>query len=290
MFQNHLLQLLATVAMDAPIRYGGGSVRDRKADVMHAILPINPENLTDTAVRGQYGAGTVDEQNLPGYRQEEGVNPASNVETFAALKLYVDNWRWADVPFYLRSGKRMPAKVTEIVVQFKRVPHLFFHLTPEDQMEPNIITIRIQPDEGIALRFGAKVPGPEMHLRQVQMNFSYTDSFHVQPATAYETLLLDAMAGDPTLFNRSDQVEASWTVIEPLIDIWHATKPFTPFPNYGAGHVGAFGRRRSVGKRRPRPEERAIHCAGFCSALRQRLKPRCPKWARRNKVLIAAAE
>ncbi len=238
MFQNHLLQLLATVAMDAPVRYGGTSVRDRKADVLHAIVPINPENLSECAVRGQYGPGIAHDQSLPGYRQEEGVDPESNTETYAALKLYVDNWRWADVPFYIRSGKRMPSKVTEIVVQFKRVPHLFFHLTPEDQMEPNIITIRIQPDEGISLRFGAKVPGPEMHLRQVQMNFSYSDSFRVQPSTAYETLLLDAMEGDPTLFNRADQVESAWTVIEPLIDIWHATKPFGQFPNYGAGTWG----------------------------------------------------
>jgi glucose-6-phosphate 1-dehydrogenase len=238
MFQNHLLQLLATVAMDAPVRYGGSSVRDRKADVLHAIVPINPENLADTAVRGQYGAGQCSGKNVVGYRQEEDVAPDSNIETFAALKLYVDNWRWADVPFYLRSGKRMPAKVTEIAIQFKRVPHLFFHLTPEDQMEPNILTIRIQPDEGISLQFGAKVPGPEMRLRQVHMNFSYTDSFNFAPATAYETLLLDAMEGDPTLFNRADQVETAWTVIEPLIDIWQATKSFTPFPNYASGSWG----------------------------------------------------
>ena len=238
MFQNHLLQLLATIAMDAPVRYGGSSVRDRKADVLHAIVPINPESLGDTAVRGQYGPGACLNQNVIGYRQEEGVAPESITETFAALKLYVDNWRWADVPFYIRSGKRMPAKITEIAIQFKRVPHLFFHLSPEDQMEPNVLTIRIQPDEGISLQFGAKVPGPEMHLRQVHMNFSYTDSFRVAPATAYETLLLDAMEGDPTLFNRADQVETAWTVIEPLIDIWRATKPFTPFPNYASGSWG----------------------------------------------------
>lgn len=238
MFQNHLLQLLATVAMEPPVRYAGSSVRDRKADVLKAIVPINPENLGETAVRGQYGPGIINDQSVPGYRQEEGVNPNSTTETYAAIKLYVDNWRWADVPFYIRSGKRMPNKVTEIVIQFRRVPHLFFHLTPEDQMEPNILTMRIQPDEGIALRFGAKQPGPEMHLRQVQMNFSYTDAFRVEPATAYETLLLDAMEGDPTLFNRADQVETAWGVIEPLIDIWKATKPFQPFPNYGAGTWG----------------------------------------------------
>jgi glucose-6-phosphate 1-dehydrogenase len=238
MFQNHLLQLLSIVCMDPPVRYGGTSVRDRKADVLKSIVPINPENLIETAVRGQYGPGILQDQSLPGYRQEEGVNPNSNTETYAALKLYVDNWRWADVPFYLRSGKRMPNKVTEIVIQFKRVPHLFFQLTHEDQMEPNLLIMRIAPDEGITLRFGAKVPGPEMHLRQVQMNFNYAEAFKVSPATAYETLLLDAMAGDPTLFNRADQVEMAWNVIAPLLDIWSATKPFQPFPNYGTGTWG----------------------------------------------------
>jgi glucose-6-phosphate 1-dehydrogenase len=238
MFQNHLLQLLTTIAMEPPVRYGGTSVRDRKADVMRSIVPINPENLGETVVRGQYGPGMMDSLPVPGYRQEEGVSPESNVETFAALKLFVDNWRWADVPFYLRSGKRMPHKVTEIVIQFKRVPHLFFHLTPEDQMEPNLLTIRIQPDEGIALRFGAKLPGPEMHLRQVQMDFSYAAAFQIKPATAYETLLLDAMEGDPTLFNRADVVEAAWSLLEPLLDIWSATRPFQPFPNYAAGTWG----------------------------------------------------
>ncbi len=238
MFQNHLLQLLSIVAMDPPVRYGGTSVRDRKADVMNAIVPINPESLSDIAVRGQYGPGQIEDHHVPGYRQEMGVNPESKTETFAALKLYVDNWRWADVPFYLRSGKRLPNKVSEIVIQFKRVPHLFFQMSPEDQIEPNLLVIRIQPDEGISLRFGAKVPGPEMHIQQVQMNFSYSDAFKAQPSTAYETLLLDAMEGDPTLFNRADAVETAWQVIEPLLDIWKATKPFQPFPNYAAGTWG----------------------------------------------------
>lgn len=238
MFQNHLLQLMSIVAMDAPIKYSGSSVRDRKADVLKAIVPINPENLTDTAIRGQYGPGVIDGASVRGYRQEENVDPESNTETFVAMKLFVDSWRWADVPFYLRSGKRMPRKVTEIIIQFKRVPHLFFHLTPEDQIEPNLIVMRIQPDEGISLRFGAKVPGPEMHIRQVQMNFSYAEAFKVEPATAYETLLLDAMEGDQTLFNRADAVETAWSVLEPLLDIWRATKPFQPFPNYASGTWG----------------------------------------------------
>ncbi|MDW8207395.1 MAG: glucose-6-phosphate dehydrogenase [Chloroherpetonaceae bacterium] len=238
MFQNHLLQLLSIVAMEPPVRYGGTSVRDRKSDVLRAIVPINPEALADTAVRGQYGPGIVEGKRVPGYRQEKDVHPESNTETFMAIRLFVDTWRWAEVPFYLRTGKRLAAKTTDIVIQFKRVPHLFFRLSPEDQMEPNLLRIRIQPDEGISLRFSAKSPGPEMRLRQVQMNFSYAEAFHIQPATAYETLLLDAMEGDATLFNRGDAVELAWEVVEPLIEIWGATRPFQPFPNYAAGTWG----------------------------------------------------
>jgi glucose-6-phosphate 1-dehydrogenase len=238
MFQNHLLQLLSIVAMEPPVRYGGSSVRDKKSDVLRAVVPINPENLIETAVRGQYGPGTIEGKQVVGYRQEKDVNPESNTETYVALKLFVDTWRWAEVPFYMRSGKHMASKVTEIVIQFKRVPHLFFRLSPEDQMEPNLLCIRIQPDEGISLRFGAKAPGPEMRLRQVQMNFSYAEAFKAEPATAYETLLLDAMEGDATLFNRGDAVELAWEVVEPLLEIWSATRPFQGFPNYAAGTWG----------------------------------------------------
>jgi glucose-6-phosphate 1-dehydrogenase len=238
MFQNHLLQLLSIVAMEPPVRYGGMSVRDKKSDVLRAVVPINPENLTESAVRGQYGPGVVEGKQVAGYRQEQKVDPNSKTETYVAIKLFVDTWRWAEVPFYLRSGKRMAAKTTEIVIQFKRVPHLFFRLSAEDQMEPNLLSIRIQPDEGISLRFGAKAPGTEMRLRQVQMNFSYADAFKVDPGTAYETLLLDAMEGDPTLFNRADAVELSWEVVEPLIEIWQAIPPFQPFPNYASGSWG----------------------------------------------------
>ncbi len=238
MFQNHLLQLLAIIGMDPPVRYGGMSVRDRKADVLRAIVPINPESLAEMAVRGQYGAGVFEGVSVPGYREEVGVHPKSNVETFVALKLFIDNWRWSEVPFYLRSGKRMHTKVTEIVIQFKRVPHMFFQLSQDDVMEPNQMIIRIAPDEGISLRFGAKVPGPSMRLRPVQMNFSYAETFNVQPTTAYETLLLDAMEGDATLFNRNDAVELAWEVLEPMLEIWSATRPFHPFPNYAAGTWG----------------------------------------------------
>lgn len=238
MVQNHLFQILSVICMEPPVRYEGTSLRDRKADVLRAVVPINPENLAEIAVRGQYGPGIINGQSVVGYRQEPNVNPQSNVDTYVALKLFVDNWRWADVPFYLRSGKRLAAKCTEVVIQFKRVPHLFFQLPPEDQIEPNLLIMRIAPDEGIALRFEAKVPGPDMVLRSVQMNFSYAETFKVSPATAYETLLLDAMIGDTTLFNRADQVELSWAIIEPLLEVWSATRPFQPFPNYAAGTWG----------------------------------------------------
>ncbi|HLV79900.1 MAG TPA: glucose-6-phosphate dehydrogenase, partial [Chthonomonadaceae bacterium] len=238
MFQNHLMQLLALVAMEPPTHYDSQSLRDRKADALRAIVPIDPESLGEVAVRGQYGPGVIEGQQVPGYRQEEGVNPGSVTETFAALKLMVDNWRWADVPFYLRSGKRMPRKLTEIVIQFKRVPHLFFQETPQDEIAPNLLILRIQPDEGISLRFGAKALGPEMLIRQVQMDFAYRIAFGEFPATAYETLLLDAMQRQAALFNRSDAVEMAWKALAPVLEMWQATRPFQPFPNYVAGSWG----------------------------------------------------
>jgi glucose-6-phosphate 1-dehydrogenase len=238
MFQNHLLQLMALVAMEPPVRHHGESVRDRKTDVFRAVVPIDTSRLGEVAVRGQYGAGTVSGQPVKGYRDEEGVAADSSTETFAALKLMVDNWRWAGVPFYLRSGKRMPQKMTLIAIEFKRVPHLFFGDAPQDQIEPNVLTIRIQPDEGISLKLAARAPGPEMHIRQMQMNFSYGDAFGEFPATAYETLLLDAMLGDLTLFNRRDAVELSWQILEPLLHGWQATRGSAAFPNYPAGAWG----------------------------------------------------
>jgi glucose-6-phosphate 1-dehydrogenase len=238
MVQNHLMQLLSIVAMEPPVHYDGRSVRDRKADVLRSLAPINPEKLAEAAVRGQYGPGKINGVPVPGYREEEGVAPDSNTETYVALKLMVDNWRWADVPFYLRSGKRMPKKLTEIVIQFKRVPHLFFPEMPENRIEPNRLLIHIQPDEGIALKFGAKIPGPQMRIQQVKMEFSYGQAFGEFPATAYETLLLDAMEGDPTLFNRSDAVELSWKALAPIQEMWAVTRPSPPFPNYAAGTWG----------------------------------------------------
>jgi glucose-6-phosphate 1-dehydrogenase len=238
MFQNHLLQLLALIAMEPPVRYDRQSVRDRKADVLRAVLPLRPEELDQVAVRGQYGLGCLDGAQAPGYRAEPNVAPDSCTETFAALKLTMDNWRWAGVPFYLRSGKRLARKLTMVSIAFKRVPHLFFPHSAHDQIEPNLLTIRIQPDEGISLKLGAKAPGPEMHIRQMQMDFSYADAFGEFPATAYETLLLDALQGDPTLFNRSDAVELSWRILAPVLDGWAASRETARFPNYAAGDWG----------------------------------------------------
>jgi glucose-6-phosphate 1-dehydrogenase len=238
MFQNHLLQLMSLVAMDPPVRYDGRSVRDRKSDVLRAIVPINPEHLAEWAVRGQYGPGELKGSPVPGYRDELNVSPKSCTETYAALKLMVDTWRWADVPFYIRSGKRMPKKCTEISIQFKRVPHLFFQLGAYDRIEPNVLTIKVQPEEGISLKLGAKAPGQGMHIRQVNMEFNYALAFGTLPATAYETLLLDALRGDPTLFNRSDSVELAWEALAPIQETWQATRPFTKFPNYAAGTWG----------------------------------------------------
>ena len=238
MFQNHLLQLMALVAMEPPARHHGESARDRKADVLRAIVPITAGQLSEVAVRGQYGNGEINGQPVPAYRDESGVAPDSSTETFAALKLMIDNWRWAGVPFYLRSGKRMREKLTVISIEFKRVPHMFFYDVPQNQIEPNVLTIRIQPDEGIALKLGARAPGPAMYIRQMLMNFSYGDAFGEFPATAYETLLLDAMLGDLTLFNRRDGVELSWQILEPIIDSWQATGASASFPNYAAGTWG----------------------------------------------------
>ncbi|MBV8774010.1 MAG: glucose-6-phosphate dehydrogenase [Deltaproteobacteria bacterium] len=238
MFQNHLLQLLALIAMEPPVRYDRQSVRDRKMDVLRAIIPTSPQQLDQIAVRGQYGPGQVEGVAVPAYRSEPAVAPDSGTETFAALKLMMDNWRWAGVPFYLRSGKRLARKLTVVSIEFKRVPHLFFPHTAHDQIEPNALTIRVQPDEGISLKLGAKAPGPEMHIRQMQMDFSYADAFGDFPATAYETLLLDALQGDPTLFNRNDAVELSWHILQPILETWQASRAAAPFPNYVAGGWG----------------------------------------------------
>jgi glucose-6-phosphate 1-dehydrogenase len=237
MVQNHMFQLLAFTAMEPPISFDADVVRDERVKVLYAIRPLSPEDVLHQAVRGQYGEGVIDGQTAPAYRAEKNVSPASSVETYAALKLYIDNWRWADVPFYLRTGKHLPSRVTEIAIQFRRAPFQLFRGTQVERLSANVLVIKIQPDEGISLRFEGKVPGPSMRLGTVRMSFQYEDYFGRQAQTGYETLLYDAMLGDSTLFHRSDMVEAGWRAVAPILDVWKALAPRT-FPNYAAGTAG----------------------------------------------------
>jgi glucose-6-phosphate 1-dehydrogenase len=237
MVQNHMFQLLALVGMEPPISFQPDAVRDERLKILRAIRPLTQEEVMSDAVRGQYGPGTVDDEAKPGYRHEPDVSPDSPVETYVALRLAIDNWRWADVPFYLRTGKRLPQRVTEIAIQFKRAPFMLFRDTPVEHLKPNLLVIRIQPDEGISLRFEGKVPGPVMRLGTVKMAFLYSDYFGTSLQTGYETLLYDAMTGDSTLFHRSDMVEAGWSIVTPILDVWKALVP-RHFPNYPAGGWG----------------------------------------------------
>jgi glucose-6-phosphate 1-dehydrogenase len=237
MVPNHLFQLVSLTAMEPPISFAADSVRDEQTKVLNAIQIPTPEEVLTRTVRGQYGDGTVNGQRLPAYRTEPNVAPNSTTETFVALKLGIDNWRWADVPFYLRTGKRMARRLTEIVIQFKRAPFMLFRKAGVESLATNQLAIRIQPDEGISLRFGTKVPGPTMQQAPVEMDFSYADYFGAAPSTGYERLLYDCMIGDQTLFQRADMVEAGWSIITPVLDVWHALAPRS-FPNYAAGSWG----------------------------------------------------
>jgi glucose-6-phosphate 1-dehydrogenase len=237
MVQNHMFQLLALTAMEPPNSFAPDVVRDERAKILRAVRTIPPEEVLRDTVRGQYGAGEADGRPLPGYRGEPNVSPSSNVETYVALKLYVDNWRWADVPFYLRTGKRLPRRVSEVAIQFKRAPFILFRDTPVEQLEPNTLVLHIQPEEGISLKFEGKVPGPVMNLGQVRMHFQYSDYFGRTPETGYETLLYDCMVGDSTLFQRSDLVEVGWGIVMPILDVWSALVARS-FPNYAANTWG----------------------------------------------------
>ena len=232
--QNHALQLVALVAMEPPLAFDATSVRDEKVKVLRAIRPTLDPDVAKSTVRGQYTRGWVLGEEVAGYREEHAVAPGSLTETFAALRLFVDNWRWANVPFYIRVGKRMPKRATEIRVQFKRPPHMTFEAANE--LDPNAITPRIQPEEGISLRFGAKVPSAGVRLRNVAMDFTYMSSFLVETPEAYERLLLDCMIGDPTLFTRADEVEAAWTFVDPIEAAWRDDRP--PLAMYAAGTWG----------------------------------------------------
>jgi glucose-6-phosphate 1-dehydrogenase len=237
MIPNHLFQLLALTAMEPPISFEADAVRDEKTKVLRAIQPLTPEEVLTRTVRGQYGDGTIGDERFGAYRSEQRVAPNSTTETYAALKLNIDNWRWADVPFYLRTGKYLPQRVTEIAIQFKRPPFLLFRETSIDSLTPNFLVIRIQPKEGISLHFGAKVPGPILRMGAVDMDFQYANHFGMTPSTGYETLLYDCMTGDATLFQRSDHLEAGWSVVTPILDVWKAL-PARNFPNYMAGTWG----------------------------------------------------
>jgi glucose-6-phosphate 1-dehydrogenase len=237
MFQNHLLQLLTLMAMEPPVTFSADAVRDEKVKVLRAIRPITPAVMHDYSVRGQYGPGMIDGKPVPGYRQEPNVAPDSATPTYCAIRFMIDNWRWHDVPFYLRSGKRMPRRVSEIAIQFRKPPHLMFPIPDDQVIEPNVLAIRVQPKEGISLRFEVKVPGPEVHMASVDMDFSYAEAFGELDHEAYETLLLDCMLGEATLFTRADEVEAAWAVVDPIIDFWANKRP-DHFPNYAAGTWG----------------------------------------------------
>ncbi|HEX8887822.1 MAG TPA: glucose-6-phosphate dehydrogenase [Pyrinomonadaceae bacterium] len=237
MIQNHVFQVLSLVAMEPPVSLDSEAVRDEKIKAMQAARDFTPERVRAECVRGQYGPGAIAGKPVPGYRTETDVAPDSATETFAALKMYFDNWRWAGVPFYLRSGKRLPKRVTEIAIQFKDAPLPLFGEAME-MMTPNQLIIRIQPDEGITLRFAAKVPGQTTNIRDVNMDFRYGASFGVQLAEAYERLLLDCILGDSTLYARKDMTERGWEIVMPILNEWAATKDKVDFPNYEAGTWG----------------------------------------------------
>lgn len=237
MVPNHLFQLLTLAAMEPPTRFAADAVRTEKAKVLEAVPHLSAEDIARCAVRGQFGAGIIAGTAIDPYRRTSNVAPQSTTETFVALKLHVDNWRWAGVPFYLRTGKAMAARKTEIAVKFKQAPFTIFRTSPVEQLAHNFLVVRIQPNEGIALEFNAKVPGQTLHTEGVRMDFRYADHFNAAPSTGYETLLYDCMCGDPTLFQRAEDIEAGWRVIQPILDAWCATAP-VDFPNYAAGSQG----------------------------------------------------
>jgi glucose-6-phosphate 1-dehydrogenase len=237
MVANHLLQLLALTAMEPPIAFDADSVREQKVQALRSIRPMTADEVAKRTVRGQYGPGEIGGKKVAGYRQEPKVSANSATETYAAVEFYVDNWRWAGVPFYIRTGKRLARQLSEIRVHLKRTPQALFASTPYEQLGPNIITLRIQPNEGISIAFDAKRPGSQMRAITVDASFSYDSVFGSKGPTAYETLLLDSMRGDATLFTRRDEVEAEWRLITPIEEAW-ANLPAPTFPNYAAGSDG----------------------------------------------------
>jgi glucose-6-phosphate 1-dehydrogenase len=247
MFQNHLMQLLTLTAMEPPAAFRADAVRDEKVKVLHAIRSHTHEEMHDFAVRGQYGPGTVNGVAVPGYRQEPNVAPDSITPTYASMRFLIDNWRWKGVPFFLRSGKRMPAQATEIAIQFRSPPHLMFPLASGEKIMANVLAVRIQPSEGMSLRFDVKVPGFEMRIASVKMDFDYAAGFGTAGHDAYETLLLDCILGDATLFTRSDEAESAWQILDPLLAHWQESRP-AHFPNYAAGSWGPAVAEELIGR------------------------------------------
>ncbi len=261
MVQNHLMQLLCLVAMEPMISFDADEIRNKKVDVLHAVRPITRDDVRQCAVRGQYGPGWENGVKVPGYRQEEGVAPDSQTETFVALRLFVDNWRWHGVPFYLRTGKRLSRQASEITIQFRGIPHQSFPAEATRDWQSSRIIISIQPEQGIILRFQAKQPGSKMLLRSVDMQFNYADSFAILSPDAYETLLWDIMKNDATLFMRADQVEAAWQIVMPILEVWKES-PTNEFPNYESGTWGPEAAQGllAVGQIWPLPSELFDHC------------------------------
>jgi glucose-6-phosphate 1-dehydrogenase len=240
MVPNHVFQLLSLTAMEPPNSFDADAVRTEKHKVLEAVHPLDIAEVRRNTTRGQYGSGELGSTAVQAYREEPGVAPESATETYVAMRLSIDNWRWAGVPFYLRTGKRLTRRTTEIAIQFKQAPFALFRDTPVDSLTPNVLALQLQPDEGASLQFGAKVPGPEISLGGVRMNFSYKDYFHTEPTTGYETLVYDCMIGDAMLFNRADGVEAGWAVVQPILDLWHNDKT-VPLEIYPAGSAGPEG-------------------------------------------------
>jgi len=237
MVPSHMFQLLALTAMEPPTCFEANASRNEKGKVLEAVRRFTTEAARQNVVRAQYGSGIVEGKPVPGYREAPDVAPNSMTETYIAMKLAIENWRWAGVPFYLRTGKTLAAKCSEIVIQFKQAPLTLFHDTPVDRLVPNDLTVNIQPHEGIRLRFGAKIPGPAMRIGDVQMTFNYADYFQAGPSNGYETLLYDCMIGDASLFQRADNIEAGWSIVQPLLDAW-AADPINQIPTYPAGSEG----------------------------------------------------
>jgi glucose-6-phosphate 1-dehydrogenase len=235
--QNHIMQVLCLTTMEAPVAFDADAIRDEKVKLLRAIMPLSPKEVAERTVRGQYTAGVVDGEQVVGYKEEKGVRPDSTTETFVALKLFIENWRWADVPFYIRTGKHLPKRSTEVTIQFKRVPHQLYKPSETKGLVPNRLTIRIQPDEGITLKLGAKIPGAARQLSSVDMSFSYNTAFGIESPDAYERLIADCMLGDSTLFIRRDEIEAAWRIIDSITHAWKEMPDITVHP-YPAGTWG----------------------------------------------------